>query len=270
MDDASPACSFESRTLDLWVVYPQSIVDAALLARYRLITSAEEHERIDRFHFEEDRHAALVTRAFVRCLISCYLGGDPRAWNFATVSNGKPVLTNSSIAVEFNISHKRNVIIGAIMPGQCGVELGVDVEPIAEDSSILGVASRFFSNKEVTELNTQPTENRLARFCEHWTLKESYIKASGKGLSIPLMDFSFHFPVIPLPPSGFSPDQISMTHRNHPDRGNLSCRSWLLPAAGNLRIAISLLSKREPQIDKVRCFEMIPLQEYQACSIPMV
>jgi 4'-phosphopantetheinyl transferase len=242
LDGTSSACSFESRTLDLWLVYPQSIVNEALLARYRSITSAKEHERIDRFHFEKDRHTALVARAFVRCLISCYLGGDPRAWDFGTVANGKPVLTSASGAVEFNISHKRNVIAGAIIPGQGGIKLGVDVEPIAEDSEVLAVASRFFAKDEVTELNTQAPDNRLARFCEYWTLKESYIKASGQGLSIPLMDFSFHFPVSPLPSAGYTPEQISVTRRNDPNGGNLHCRSWLLPAASNLRIAISLLA----------------------------
>ena len=121
----------------------------------------------------------------------------------------------------------------------------------------------------MAELNSQPNENRLARFCEYWALKESYIKASGKGLSIH-MDFSFQFPATQLPSGGFTPDQIFLARRNDPDGGALQCRSWLLPAADNLRIATSLLGTCEPQIDNVRCFVMIPLQEHLERSLPLI
>jgi len=49
----------------------------------------------------------------------------------------------------------------------------------------------FFSSAEVKALNRLPTENQKDRFLDYWTLKESYIKARGMGLAIPLDEFSF-------------------------------------------------------------------------------
>jgi len=55
------------------------------------------------------------------------------------------------------------------------------------------VAARFFSRVEAAALTDLPAKIRQARFFECWTLKESYIKARGPGLSIPLDRFRFRF-----------------------------------------------------------------------------
>ncbi|MCX2829795.1 4'-phosphopantetheinyl transferase superfamily protein [Bacillus pseudomycoides] len=48
----------------------------------------------------------------------------------------------------------------------------------------------FFSDEEVEDLNTRSSVGKIDYFYDLWTLKENYIKAIGKGLSIPLNFFT--------------------------------------------------------------------------------
>jgi 4'-phosphopantetheinyl transferase len=56
----------------------------------------------------------------------------------------------------------------------------------------VAIADRYFSPHEVRALRALPPDRQRERFFEYWTLKESYIKARGMGLAIPLHQFSFH------------------------------------------------------------------------------
>jgi len=53
------------------------------------------------------------------------------------------------------------------------------------------IADRFFSKQESEVLGQTMEERKKSVFFDFWTLKESYIKAKGRGLSIPLDKFSF-------------------------------------------------------------------------------
>ncbi|MEI3612720.1 4'-phosphopantetheinyl transferase family protein [Pseudogracilibacillus sp. SO30301A] len=48
----------------------------------------------------------------------------------------------------------------------------------------------FFSKDEYVFINSRPDQDKLSTFYKYWTLKESYVKAIGKGLSIPLNSFT--------------------------------------------------------------------------------
>jgi len=67
--------------------------------------------------------------------------------------------------------------------------LGVDIEVIKPID--MKIAERFFSRREYQNLIQQHESDQLDYFFKLWSLKESYIKAEGKGLSIPLDTFSF-------------------------------------------------------------------------------
>jgi 4'-phosphopantetheinyl transferase len=68
--------------------------------------------------------------------------------------------------------------------------IGVDVERTDRIVEFEMLAARFFSASETAALARIRTDPRT-RFYDLWTLKEAFIKATGKGLSQPLSSFGF-------------------------------------------------------------------------------
>jgi 4'-phosphopantetheinyl transferase len=99
-------------------------------------------------------------------------------------SFGKPYLKGSS-GFHFNIAHSGDWVIA----GMDTMPLGIDVEQVCENE-YMDIAERFFTEKECRWLLDRHDSERLDSFYVLWTLKESYVKMLGKGLSIPLNSFS--------------------------------------------------------------------------------
>jgi 4'-phosphopantetheinyl transferase len=161
-----------------------------LTRRYRAVLTEAEHDRERAFHFARDRHRYILTRALVRCVLSRYAPIAASDWRFAPDRYGRPLIVNdheSLRGLSFNISHSDGLIVLAIT---CLHAVGVDVETILREAPD-DVASRYFSASEFAALKALPEGLKHRRFFDLWTLKESYIKARGIGLSIPLNKFSF-------------------------------------------------------------------------------
>lgn len=88
--------------------------------------------------------------------------------------------------IKFNISHSKNIVICVFSD----LEIGCDIEEIRPCD--LKLAKRFFSENEYLYLDSLPKEEQDDCFFRYWTLKESYIKAVGKGLSLPLNSFEIN------------------------------------------------------------------------------
>lgn len=96
---------------------------------------------------------------------------------------GKPHIENLT-NVHFNISHSGNYIVCAV----AGTEIGIDVERVRKVN--LRVAERFFSAPEIHDLMACNEETRMQYFITLWTIKESYLKAIGRGLTQHLNSFT--------------------------------------------------------------------------------
>ncbi|CAN5455923.1 4'-phosphopantetheinyl transferase superfamily protein [soil metagenome] len=176
--------------VDLWLVFTDEIQDEALLARYQDLLTPQEKQQQARFHFPRDRHRYLLTRALVREMLSRYAPIAPQDWRFEPSAYGRPLITNEhphAPAISFNISHTQGLIMLGVVRDRA---LGVDTETQSRDAP-LEIADRYFSQSESAALHALPAAMQRQRFFELWTLKESYIKARGMGLSIPLDQFSF-------------------------------------------------------------------------------
>jgi 4'-phosphopantetheinyl transferase len=152
-----------------------------------------ERERNSRFVFPNGRREHLVTRALIRTTLSRYHPAvDPRDWQFTTGAFGRPELAGPTCEprLRFNLSHTDGLIVCLVAIGRA---VGIDVEDVTR-TNLAGVdiADQYFSSTEVAELRSLPPSARPDRFFDYWTLKESYIKARGLGLQVPLDQFSFH------------------------------------------------------------------------------
>ncbi len=173
--------SLETGEVHVWRIeleQPESVLE-----KFRGTLEADELERASRFHFEKHRRSFIVSRGFLRYVLSRYLETKPEALKFSYGDYGKPALDGR---LHFNLSHSHGLALLAVTEGR---QIGVDVEHIRADFATEEIARRFFSRLEVDSFNWLPKQEQVAAFFRCWTRKEAFIKATGKGLSQPLDKF---------------------------------------------------------------------------------
>jgi 4'-phosphopantetheinyl transferase len=180
--------------IHLWFAFYNEINHEPLLSAYRDLLNEAEKEQEPRFYFARDRRRYLVTRALVRTVLSRYAPIQPKEWIFSANAYGRPEIVNVQAKNEcwsFNISHTHRLIVLGMTRDRA---LGVDVENFSARHATIEIADHYFAPFEVAALSaTQPLQQQY-RFFEYWTFNESYIKARGMGLSLPLDKFNFHYP----------------------------------------------------------------------------
>ncbi|NQZ82070.1 MAG: 4'-phosphopantetheinyl transferase superfamily protein [Colwellia sp.] len=255
--------SLKADEYHIWYTKPQLGRNLDLYQRYKQLLTAQEIEKQQRYIFEKDRHDALVTRAFIRNVLSQYIPKAPEDWRFTKGEYGKPEIIDPSLPLRFNISHTKDLIVCAITLVN---DIGCDVEYIERKSDILAIANRYFSKLETRELFRLPEAEQRSRFFDYWTLKESYIKAWGQGLAIPLSDFSFH---IGESNSAKKNTNINLSFSSQREDDPKRWKSWIFYPNQQHRISVSIRSVAT-QIKhddyKVRFFETTPLVKYQEHS----
>ena len=138
---------------------------------------------VKKFRKRSDAQSTLTGEVLVRWLAGKHTGLHNSDIHIARNHFGKPFV-NGLYDFYFNISHSGCWVTCAIDNS----EVGVDVEEIKQID--FEVAHSFFSSAEYHDLMRCEESQRLPYFYEIWTLKESYVKAIGKGLSEPLPSFS--------------------------------------------------------------------------------
>ncbi len=169
-----------------------AVADRALLESFRAWLSPAERERQQRFRFEKDRARDLLTRGLVRSVLSRYAPVAPAHWRFATGAAGRLVIDEAhglAGRLDFNLSHAERLIVLAV---SSGAAVGVDLESLHRRAD-LSLADQWFSADEAAALHALPAAAQPRRLLELWTLKESYLKARGLGLTLPMDRFSFTF-----------------------------------------------------------------------------
>ena len=138
----------------------------------------ERREKILRYKVLEGRKQSLGAGLLLKWALQRHgIAADKLSYG----SNGKPEVEG----MFFNLSHSGEWAVCAISnaPVGCDVE---EVGPVRD-----GIAERFFTENEVEYLNRFDGEQRREEFFRLWTLKESYMKMTGEGMSLGLNRFEF-------------------------------------------------------------------------------
>lgn len=153
---------------------------------YRLMEflSQEKQRRIIKFHNFKDAQRTLIADILVRLIICDSLGIKNEDIIFDKNEYGKPFLKHFD-DFHYNISHAGEWVVCATH----NMSVGIDIEHVKPID--VNIAKRFFAENEYNDLMSIHGSQRLSYFYDLWTLKESYIKTLGKGLSVPLDSFSF-------------------------------------------------------------------------------
>ena len=186
--DSPSTMDLPSRAADIRVACHSAdgVSDASIREAVSLL-SAAERSRFDRLRRDVDRRRYALAHALLRKTLSSFIGSDPKALTFEADSYGKPRLS-ATADVSFSLSHTNGLVACAVARGR---ELGIDAEAIDRRIDVLGVANRYFTEGEIGYITDGKVEKHLERFFEVWTLKEAFLKATGRGLSQPLDSISF-------------------------------------------------------------------------------
>jgi 4'-phosphopantetheinyl transferase len=175
----------------VWTVCQDDPLVKARLAAYETLLPDDERRRAARFALPDDRARFVIGRVLARTMLSRHAHLAPRDWPIAIDDRGRPELRTrppGTPDLRFNLSHTPGLIACAVSIGR---EVGIDVEYIGRRLVHDNIPERFFSAREVADLRALPAEKQPTAFFDYWTLKESYIKARGLGLALPLGQFTF-------------------------------------------------------------------------------
>ena len=187
-----------TKTIDLWLLDSSSVELSDVEKSYASLLSAAETKRLSGYSLARSRKQLLLSRALLRHVLGFYVAIED--YDLTPGSHGRPQLVATSVGanrqgnslvppeISFNLSHSRERFVVAV--SHVGV-VGVDVEYSARQRRVERLMTRYFSQAEQAALMALPATQRQERFYALWTLKESYIKAKGLGLALPLADFSF-------------------------------------------------------------------------------
>ncbi|MBQ6549944.1 MAG: 4'-phosphopantetheinyl transferase superfamily protein [Lachnospiraceae bacterium] len=162
--------------------------DAETYSRIYEALPESRKSKISRFRREEDRLRSLAAGALLlRLARDEGLPGDLA--DLTENAYGKPFFSGHP-DVQFSLSHSGTKVLLAASDRP----VGCDVEEIRTDWNYMSIVKRYFAPEEYARLTeeTDP-EARALLFYRLWTLKESFLKETGRGLYLPLENFRIIF-----------------------------------------------------------------------------
>ena len=146
-------------------VFIKKISNTDLIKDLKLLLDKDKQQKVEKLQKIEDQKRAIISALLLNDILKYYgLSTSDIIYN----EYGKPYLKNNEIC--FNISHSGDYVVCAVSKN----EIGVDIQEIRKVNDLI------VQKKYTEEEQKYVTDN--VTFTKVWTLKESYVKAIGKGL----------------------------------------------------------------------------------------
>ena len=138
------------------------------------LVGTERRKKVMRYYRPDDRKRSLGAGIIIKKILN---ENGLSECDLKYSENEKPVVDN----LFFNISHAGDYVVGVL--SDC--EVGCDIEK--NDNAPLKIAERYFYSSELEYVKT--ADDKSKAFFTLWTLKESYMKMTGRGMSLALDAF---------------------------------------------------------------------------------
>lgn len=149
------------------------------------------------FSYQRDVLSSIVGKILIRSVAVKCLNLHCSSIQIRRTSDGRPFLAEHSNQLDFNISHAGDfTVIVASSVYRCGVDIMRLELPPSEQSSrhfVLKMKNLFTPFEVTNILSSEHDSRQMYSFYRHWCLKESYLKALGCGLRIPLNQLECDF-----------------------------------------------------------------------------
>ena len=149
--------------------------DEQLYKRLYTGLDASRRAKADRFRFEKDKRLSVAAGALLQYALQMENVWEP---SIDVTSNGKPYLVGQE-RLYFNLSHSEGMVMCAIAEK----EVGCDVEKkTVLDRRLAEYVMTEYELNRIYDLEKDSEQQEM--FFRLWTLKESYMKATGLGIGL--------------------------------------------------------------------------------------
>ncbi|MCM1087016.1 MAG: 4'-phosphopantetheinyl transferase superfamily protein [Muribaculaceae bacterium] len=166
-----------------YIIDVRQFEDEKLFERALGFVSPYRRQKITLLKHWKDKNRSLGAGIALHKALQDY-GLEERIMEYDVGAQGKPYFRYYP-DIHFSLSHSGHYAICSIG----GVEVGNDIEWVRSGKERL--AERFFAKEELAWIRRAGTiEEQAERMFRIWTMKESFLKVTGLGMSLPLDAFT--------------------------------------------------------------------------------
>ena len=170
----------------LYIRVPEKVERENLFIHLQGFVSGECYNEVLGYKNKEVALRRLLGETLISFALREYWGLPLGSYRILRGEKGKPFIVGRE-NVFFNLSHSGEYVVCAVSDR----EVGIDIEKRAK--ARMEVAGRFFHEGEVRMLKSLSGTEQDRLFFNYWSVKESFLKYIGTGLTRPLNSFIVTF-----------------------------------------------------------------------------